>query len=178
MEDKKAQSFFDIFVVMVIVVFMLIGFAILMFVFNKIDVSFKDAFRNSDTTIVNMSEVNDMTISKFNSGMGMLRLVSFAIIFGMIILILLSNFLIKVNPIYFLFYILMTVLAVIVSVFISNFYQGLLSDINLGSYLLQLKEGTFFMLYLPYFVTVIGIMGAIFLMIGILKDTGSGGDGF
>lgn len=173
--NKRGQSFLDTFVFMAVIFFMLIVFGVVIwFGFNMYSM-FGTATRNADNSIINFTEINDNTFGNFYSATKQLRFISYIIIIGMIILIFLSNYLVKENPIYYGFYLIATVIAVIVSVYISNAYEKIIQDATIGSFITTLKEGNFFMLHLPIIIAVVGIFGLIFLLSGTLRDTDLGG---
>lgn len=99
-----------------------------------------------------------------------LNILAFIILGGGAFSILVHNFLVRQHPAFFIVYILMTILAIIVSVYISNQYMDLLSNEVIGSTLSGFTMGNFIMQYLPYWSAVIGILGAVFLFIGSLRD--------
>lgn len=175
--NKKGQSFMDIFVFMALGIFILISFAVVMYFSNSVYTAFRTASLGMDTTYFNMTDINEKTLGNFNSAMSMLRLISYVLLFGMIIMIFLSNYLVKENPIYFVFYMLMTIIGVVVSAIISNAYENIMSDSVLNTYFLSMKEGHFIFMNLPYIVAIIGVFGTIFLLIGIIRDTGQEGGG-
>jgi hypothetical protein len=174
-KKKKAQSFFDIIVFMVMVFFMIVGFVVFKYVFHTASTNFIGIQMPSNSP-VNMSSVAQQTFGNMDIGLGSLRYVSFAIIFGMIMNILLSNFLVKNHPAFFFLYLGITVLAVILSVFISNSAQGLMANpLFASTFTDSFPEGTFVLNYLPLWVTFIGFLGGIILYIGIIRDRETGG---
>tara|TARA_R100001530_G_scaffold135776_1_gene113892 strand:+ start:6878 stop:7405 length:528 start_codon:yes stop_codon:yes gene_type:complete len=109
-----------------------------------------------------------------NALMQWVQWIAVAIIFGSAISIFISNFLIKAHPVFFFIYLLVTIITIMVSATISNRYVELISDPQFASSFAHLPVVNFTLTYLPYFVAVIGIFGAVFLFIGIIreKDTG------
>ncbi len=104
-----------------------------------------------------------------------LNIIAFLILAGGAFSILVHNFLVREHPAWFIVYILMTILAIIVSVYISNEYMSLLSNEVFGETLSEFTMGNFIMQYLPYWSAVIGILGGVFLFIGALRDRELGG---
>jgi hypothetical protein len=107
--------------------------------------------------------------------MCVLDIVGFCMIFGMVLTIIISNFLVKAHPVFFVGYVFVGILAVVLSIIISNAYSDMLNDATLGQELMKAKIGTFIMLYLPIWVTIITFLGAILLFAGIMRDEGAGG---
>ena len=70
----------------------------------------------------------------------------------------------------FVVYIMVNIVAVVFAVIMSNTYETLLTNSVLGETLMGFKAGTFVMLNLPFITTVVGFLGAIFLVIGISRQ--------
>jgi hypothetical protein len=104
-----------------------------------------------------------------------LNIIAFIILAGGAFSILIHNFLVREHPAWFIIYFLMAILAIIVSAYISNEYMALLGNDVIGSTLSEFTMGNFIMQYLPYWSAVIGILGAVFLFIGSLRDRELGG---
>ena len=92
------------------------------------------------------------------------------ILIGMIISIFISNFLIKGNPIFFILYVIIAIVGIIFSATVSNAYMELVGNDIIGSSLANLSATTFIMQYLPYFATIIAIIGGLFLYIGVITE--------
>lgn len=104
-----------------------------------------------------------------------LHVLAYTIIFILAISILITNFLEKTNPAFFVLYIFVLLGAIIASVYVSNEYESLMTNAILGSTFQDFTGASFILLYLPVWVTVIGFIGAILLFAGILRDRGLGG---
>jgi len=103
-----------------------------------------------------------------------LQVLAYILIFAMALSILLTNYLERVHPAFFIVYLFVIIGAVIASVYISNQYETLMTNEIIGSTLTEFTGGSFILLYLPIWVTVIGFFGAIFLFAGIMRDRGMG----
>ena len=75
---------------------------------------------NIGTGVVNMTNANEMTFGKATAATDNLTLVSMAIIFSMMMSIVLTNFFIRTHPVMWILYVMITVLAIIFSVPVSN----------------------------------------------------------
>lgn len=171
---NKRGSFFDvilIIVVMFVTVLFFVGFS---YGFGLLTSSVTNI--NSNIPGVNITETSNNTFGKINNGLPTLRWISLAIFVAMIISIMVSNFLVKTHPVFFILYILIVVVAILFSVPVSNAYEGILnSNSPLVSTLNGYSAMNFIFLNLPIFITIIGIMGAIFLFLGIIYDSQQGG---
>lgn len=111
------------------------------------------------------------TMVKVNTAMqNWLPTIAFFIIFGMIIEVFITNFLIKGNPIYFVIHIFVIIVAVPVASILSNRYMELLDNGLIGNSLQSFTAVNYIMQWLPYFVVVVGILGAIFLFINVTRN--------
>ncbi len=129
-----------------------------------------------DPFTVNISDAAKSTFGVVNTAQTRgLHILSWVMIISMALTILLTNFLVKAHPAFFVVYLLVIIAAIISSVYISNQYEELMVNEVLGTTLSEFKGGSFIMLNLPLFTIVIGVFGAIFLFGGILRDIGAGG---
>ena len=72
----------------------------------------------------------------------------------------------------------MTIVGVMLAVPVSNAYEELLVGQSFSPTLSEFTASNFVLLNLPVWVTVVGIMGVIFLTIGIIRDRELGGVDF
>lgn len=104
-----------------------------------------------------------------------LHVIAFIIMFTLALSILISNFMIKAHPVFFIAYVFIFVVAIIFSVYVSNAYEDLMGHNVIGPTISGFKGGSWIMLHLPTWVVVIGFAGAIFLFAGIMRDREFGG---
>jgi hypothetical protein len=150
-------------------------FGVWVFGFNLITekISGIDAVVGDDTTI---GSIGDDTFGVINTHQTRgLHLLAFVMIFISGISILITNFITKAHPVFFVVHLFITIAAVIGSVILSNTYEKLMNSGTIGATLTDFTAASFIMLNLPLWVVTIGIFGAIFLFAGILRDSGAGG---
>lgn len=174
MKSKKAQSLFDVIIFIVLALFIVVGFVIFRFSFHIISNQFL-SITTPANSVINMTQITSETFGQVDTAMNQLRFIAFALIFGLILLIMFSNFLVKNHPAFLVIYVLMIIIAIIISVAVSNAYSNLITDPLLGSAFTSFQETNYILLYLPTVVTVIGFIGALILLIGITRDSGQGG---
>ena len=162
-----------------IIVWVIVGFIILMFLavymYGHNQLTEKLISLNIPVGETNVSTIATNTFGQVNSGINTFRWLSFAIIFALALSILISNYLVKAHPIFFVVYFLIVIVAIIFSVFVSNAYEDLMVNELLGDTLQSYAGSSFIMLNLPLWVTIIGIFGAIVLFVGTIRDRGTGG---
>ena len=123
-----------------------------------------------------IGSIGTQTFGKINSQQTTgLHFLAFVMIFMSAISIIISHFIIKAHPVFFVVYLFVIIGAVMGSTLISNVYEGLLDQGVLSSTLEGFSGASFIMLNLPLWVVTIGIFGSIFLFAGIIRDSGAGG---
>ena len=164
-----------------IIVWIIISFVTLLilgswlFAHNLLTTELLEMAEKSSTPMVNLTPAVEASFGQANSAMPMLRIIAFVIIFMLGFSIFISNYLVKANPIFFVVHFLMTILAVIFSVLVSNAYEELMTNNILGETLTSFFGGSFIMLNLPQIVAVIGLISGLFLFIGFTRDRELGG---
>lgn len=179
-KNKKGQSLLDVIVFIVFAIIIVVFFGLLIYVFGIMNTQMHNIQTPPNNLGINLTDTFDRSIGNLDAGINTLNLVGFCLIFGMVLTILISSFLVKSHPVFFVGYLFVTVLGIILSIAISNGYQQLITDPNLYAvFTTQNNMGNFIMLYLPIWVTIIGFIGAILLFSGMMspQDTGQGGLG-
>lgn len=123
----------------------------------------------------NLTLAAQNTFGKANEATQGLRLVALTLIFSLFLATILINFAIKIHPAYFFVYILIVMLAIILSAPVSNAYQDLLSSGIYNGLLPSFTGANYFMINLPIFIAIGGVLGGVFLFINILRGPGEGG---
>lgn len=122
----------------------------------------------------NLTHAADSTFGKANDAIQGLRLVALTLIFSLFVGTMIVNFLIRIHPIWFFLYVLIVVLAIILSAPVSNSYQTLLTSDIFGGILPSFTAANYIMIHLPVFIAVGGVLGGIFLFINIIKGNNEG----
>lgn len=171
-KDKRGSIIDPI--IWVISAFIVVVFlALLVFLFMKIDNAFNQI--NIVNSQINTTEIIDRTMDvAYNSAETNLKWISYMILIAMVISIFVHNALIKVNKAFIFLYLLLGLCAVLIAVPISNAYESLLSKGEIGTMLQSFTASTYIMLYLPIWAIVLGLVGLIFLVIGIARNEGDG----
>lgn len=167
-KNKRGQAG-DLFMFMAIAIVVTLFFGLMIYGFGMLNATLSGIntpVGNSNTTI---GQISDQTIGQVNTAFGNLRMIAIAMIIGMILNILLSSFLTQKHPAFIILYLLITIIAIVVSVPISNFYETLLADGTLGSTFASFTGSNYIILNLPFIVALIGSFGMVFMMIGIIK---------
>lgn len=163
----------DILIWMVMAFVIVVFFALWMYGHNIITQTIIGI--EGGSSAVNISDAGMKTFGAINNSMPLLRTLSFAIIVAMAISIFISNFLVRAHPVFFVVYFLISAVAVIFSVYLSNAYETLLSGQAFSETLGGFSASNIILANLPIWTTIICLGGAIFLFIGMIRDDGLGG---
>jgi hypothetical protein len=122
---------------------------------------------------LNNSELINNTMGKVNSAFGSLYWISIFIIIGMILSIFIGSYLVTTKPIFFIPYIFIIIIAVVISVGISNAYEQIALNPILASTFDDFVGANFIMSKLPIWTAIIGFIGAIimFSRLGSKEET-------
>ena len=160
-----------------LIVLMIVGFVATLFFVGWIYANnqLTDTLLSIESPSANITQATEATFVKINEALGGLKWLAAAMIFGSIIAIMVSNFLVKAHPVFLMPYLLFVIISIVFSAYISNAYEDILSGGILASTLQEFSFVNFFFLNLPIWITVIGVMGAIMLFIGVTVDKELGG---
>lgn len=175
-KNKKAQiSFFDVFVFMITAIVVILFFALFKFGFGILTNVITNVQTPSNAVGLNISLAGQQTFGQVNNALNGLHTLAFIIIFGMLLSVLLHNFLVKVHPAFFILYVLIAIIAIVTSFYISNTYQTLLAVPVIGAAIAEFTASTFIMINLPVWVAVVSLLGGAFLVMNIINNRNQGG---
>ena len=124
---------------------------------------------------INMSLIASQTFGKINSAeQSWLPIIAFIIIVCEGLTILITNFYVKEHPLMFIPYVFVIAIAVVISVYVSNIYQGFLTGFEFSPALTTMTMANYILIYLPIWTAIIGAFGAILLMSNIIIDNRGG----
>lgn len=171
---NKKGSLADIIVWIVALMLVVIFFGSWIYMHNIMTTAFQGIPDNPGGP--NITAAVEATIVQANNALTPgLQLLAFIIIFGMVINILISNFLIKAHPAFFILYLFMAILGIMFSVVVSNIYEDMLAQDPLGTTLQTFTATNVVLLNLPLWTALVTIFGAILLFIGTPSDLDVGG---
>jgi hypothetical protein len=124
-----------------------------------------DGMDLGDTMGNNASVVIDNTVGTggFEGSIQALRWISIFLIVGMILSIFIGSYLVTTKPIFFIPYLFIVIIAIIVSVPMSNSYEILMLEPTLASTFTGFTGANWIMLHLPIWITIVGITGGIIM---------------
>ena len=164
--NNKQGGFTDLFL------FMIFAFVIVLIsgVMIYIGIQTEDQLQESlgkmdlgDTMGNNASVVIDNTMGVTNTTFTALHWITVFLIGGMILSIFIGSYLVTTKPIFFIPYLFIVIIAIIVSVPMSNSYETLINNPTLSSTFAEFTGANWIMLNLPVWITIIGITGGIIM---------------
>jgi len=171
MKDKKG-SVIDAIVWVVISFVTILTLAIFVYLFNTLETELSDIGMVGSA---NLTNITGQTFGVVNASLGpSLHTIALIIIITSILSIFIHNFLVKAHPVFFVTYFFMSIGAIIAAAYVSNQYNSLLGNEVLGSTLQGFTGVNFIMAWLPFWAAIVGIFGAIFLFMGIIRDRTGG----
>ena len=170
--NKKGQ-FTDLFLFMIITVILLFISGLFIYMGLKVDSQLDDSFEKIDATRpINYTEVKDATFGQVNIAYQSLYWITILLIVGMIIAIFTGSYMVTTRPIFFVPYIFVVIIAILVSVGISNAYEEIISTPELASTFAGFVGSNYIMYYLPVWITVIGFIGGLIMFVRMKQEEG------
>lgn len=176
---NKRGQFTDLFVFMIIAVIVLFISGLFIYMGLTVDEQLDESFKAIDETRpINYTETKDATFGYVNIAYSSLYWISIMLIVGMIIAIFTGNYMVTTRPIFFVPYIFVVIIAVLVSVGISNAYQTVAESDVLAETFAGFIGSNYIMYYLPVWITVIGFVGGIIMFVRMKQAEDGGGYGY
>jgi hypothetical protein len=178
-KEKKGQmATFGLYTWIVVALLAAILFAGMIYIMGLVNGVFQQVGLSNEVNAgqpgyVNMTLASNQTFGVLNNSVQALRMVAFVYILGLAISMILTNALVKIHPLFFFPYILIVILGVIFAAPISNSYLTLLNSNIFNGTLGTFTAVNYIILNLPIFVLIIGILGAIFLFLNLIRQEGS-----
>lgn len=172
--NKKAGTT-DLFIFMIVAFVIILISAIFIYLSNEVRGELHEKMDGMQFGDLNTSQVIDDTIGKVDQSYQALYWISAFLIFGMIISIFIGSYLVTTRPVFFIPYIFIVIIAIIVGVGISNAYEQVIADPTLSNIFDNFIMANFIMLYLPIWMTVIGITGGVIMYSRMGSREGVGG---
>ncbi len=162
---NKRGGLTDVFLFIIITFTMLFISGVMIFIATTTNDKLHEALDNNPAVNknVNASLVIEQTFGEVPNAYTVMYWSSLVIIVGMVISIFIGNFLVQTKPVFIIPYFFIVVIAIIVSVPMSNTYEQIISTPELASAFSGFIGANFIMFFLPIWVTMIGFIGAIIL---------------
>jgi len=162
---NRKGGFTDLFIFMIIAFVLMLVVGIFVYIgataYSELREQFsqqEDSFENQ-----NVTQTVENTLGEVPVAYSVLYWGSIILLFGMVMGIFVSSYLVTTRPIFFVPYIILVFVAIIVSVPIANVYEEVITNPTLASSFNNFVGSNYFMLYLPYIVSVVGVVGGIIM---------------
>lgn len=171
---NKRGAFTDLFLFMglafLVVIFMVMMTFTSNMVYQKL-ISESDTIQRGLGDSGNATEIIQGSVGEVVNAYGSLKWISVVLIFGFALSILLSSFLVRTNPVFFVPYVLIVIIATIVSVPLSNTYEQVYQTPALAETFSGFFGATWIFLHLPIWVLVVGILAGILMFINVVGSS-------
>jgi len=178
LQKNKKGALTDLFIFMIIAFVMAIAVVIMVFVANTTNDKLMEqapAIQKALGPNHNASKIIQDTFGKVPNSYLALRWITAMLMVGMILSILITSFLINVRPVFFVPYVLPWIIAIIVSVPMSNTYEKIYSNPTLSASFTGFYGQTFIMLNLPVWIAVVGGLAGIVMFVVMVRKSANGG---
>jgi len=162
--DKRG-GFTDLFIFMIFSFAILLICGIFIYLGGNVTEKVHDTMDDMQFGTANTTEVIDDTFGAVNRSYQALYWIAIFLMVGMVISIFIGSYLVTTRPVFFIPYAFITLIAIIVSVGMSNAYEQVIADPTLSSTFAGFVGANFIMLQLPIWITIIGIVGAIIMFV-------------
>ena len=162
MQDKRG-GFADLFIFMIFAFILVVVIGFLLYVFGQAEDGLHDAMDDMTFGDANTTQVINDTVGATTISFQALYWLSVLIIFGMILGIFIGSYMVTTKPVFFIPYLFIWIIAIIVSVPLSNAYETLSADPNLASTYANFVGSNFILNNLPMIIAIVGLVGAIIM---------------
>lgn len=171
-KDKRAITVMGIFIFMFTILMWIILLGIYVTILNLTVINLD---LDIDFGQVNLGETVQLTLGQLNTGfLNNADAIGYIVIFGLVLNMFVSAYLFrgKFPRLFMIIDIILLVFAYIVAVYVSNSYEILINATpDLSVYIDNLSKSSTFILKLPIFVSIIGVVIMILSYAGFPRDT-------
>jgi len=164
---NKRGAFADLFIFMIFAFVIVLISGVLLYISDTTNTQLQDTIGQMndlhDTQGNNASQVISNTMGSADSSFQALQWIAVFLIAGMILSIFIGSYLVTTKPIFFIPYLFIVIIAIVVSVAMSNAYETLINTPSLASTYAGFSGANYIMLNLPIWITIVGIGGGIIM---------------
>jgi hypothetical protein len=163
---NKQGALTDMFLFMIVAILILLVSGMFIYMGVRVNAELHTNLDNQEIgDAVNYSEIIDNSMGQVDVSYRLMYWLSILLIVGMMISVFIGNYMVTTRPIFFVPYLFITIIAILVSVGISNAYQEIIADPTLASTFVGFIGSNFIMIYLPIWVTIISFIGGIIMFV-------------
>lgn len=119
-----------------------------------------------DSSAANVSQASNASFGYLNTGLQQLHLIAAILLIGYAMATLIFAYMSSKHQLWMFVYILMTIIIVIFSIYVSNAYETISSNETLGSTIAGFGIVNLIMANLPIWASVIGLFGIVLCLVG------------
>ncbi len=172
MKKNKKGSATDLFVFM-IVAFMLSIICVIMYYVSSVTheklLEEAEDIQNVLGDHGNATQIIEDSMGKVKDSYESLKWISGLIIIGMALSILITSFMIRTEPVFFIAYAFVWIIAIIVSVPLSNVYETVYENPTLSASFEGFYAQTWIFLNLPTWIIVIGGIAGLLMIVNLVR---------
>lgn len=165
--NDKRGGFTDLFVLIVVGLVVIFISVLFIFMGGKANDQLQETLGENedlhDTEGNNASQVIDNTLGKTNQSFQSLQWISVFLFVGMVISIFIGSHLVTTKPVFMIPYLFIVIIAVIVSVSVSNAYEKIMNTEMLNATFLGFQGANWIYLNLPIWISIVGFVGGIIM---------------
>lgn len=169
---NKRGGFTDLFIFMIVAFILVLFSGVFIYITNETTDQFRESIPgmglvgdgNNNASVV-LENTLGSAVNSFNA----LYWITSFLIFGMIIAIFIGSFMVTTKPVFFIPYIFITIIAVVVSVAVSNAYETLYNNATLSATFQGFVGSSWILAQLPIIVSIVGIAGGIIMFVRMGK---------
>jgi len=169
---NKKGSYADVFIFIIMAFIIVVFFGMMYYGFSKTNDALMgiQLIMGDGQGYNNFTNIVSATWGNVFDAYSQLKTLSYVLIFGMILTMLVGAYTIKRPPIFLIFYIIVSIGGIIAGAYISNTYQGLLANAEFGATLESFKGGSYMLIYLPYLAGIIALFSGLIGLIGLNRS--------
>lgn len=177
MKSKKG-GFTDLFIFIIVAFVMSIMVVVMFYASTTAEQEIRnniDVLQNAVGDGENATQILDNTFGRVPDAYQSLKWITAMLIMGMFLSILITSFLIRTRPVFFVAYALMWIIAIVIAILISNAYEEIYQDPILASSFVGFWGQTYIMLNLHIWITIIGGISGMIMFINLVRRSEFGG---
>lgn len=169
-KDKRG-GMFDLILAMTLAFILVICLVIFTYAQNITEekmLELAPVIQKSFSNQTNVTMIIEGTIGDVGRAYDSFKWISVLLVFGFFMSILVSSFLVRTHPVWFVGYIFIVIISIIISVYLSNSYETLMGDpILSATFLTGFWSVNYIFLLFPMWVTIIGLIAGILMYINL-----------
>jgi hypothetical protein len=162
----------DLFVYVAVIFIMVLFMVAMTFIANttKTELLKNTNMFQGKSTSYNATTLIERTIGGVTSAYEPLKWISVMLMIGFALSILVTSFLVRTNPVFFVPYAIIVMIAVILSVPVSNAYEVVYNNPTLHSTFVGFFGASYIFSYLPIWIAVIGLLAGVLMFVNVIRS--------